>query len=102
MEDTIHTIRNLRNHQKMNQLIDHIGLQVEQSKILFDEYKQALRKDPNRFETVYMGLAVLSKNSDIFNNKIEVLEKFMQEIDKRLELLTNLFEQERLSQKGAQ
>jgi DNA repair ATPase RecN len=102
MQDRIHLIKNLRDHQKMHQLIDHIGLQVEQSRKLLEEYHSAVKLNPNRFETVYMGLSVLSKNTDIFNNKIEVLEKFMQEIDKRLELLTGLFEETYQSQKGAQ
>jgi hypothetical protein len=53
-----------------------------QAQKLNQEYQAGLKKDPHSFETAYKAIGVLGINSEIFNEKIEILEQFLKEMDK--------------------
>ncbi|MDR2431121.1 MAG: hypothetical protein LBD99_02555 [Candidatus Margulisbacteria bacterium] len=87
LKDQLKSLDAIRKNEKLWSRIDHINLQVEQTKEINEKYSKLLAKDPNSFETVYHALAILSKNTDIFNDKVEILETFLDEMDKKITLL---------------
>jgi len=92
IKDSLTAIRQVRNHEKLLKMIDYVNLQAAQAQKLNQQYQAGLKKDPHSFETAYKAIGVLGINSEIFNEKIEILEQFLKEMDKRIELLTDLVE----------
>jgi vacuolar-type H+-ATPase subunit E/Vma4 len=90
LKEQLKGLDTMRENKKLWAKIDHINLQVEQTKDISAKYNQLLEKNPNAFDTVYHAIAILSKNTDIFNDKVEVLETFLEELDKKVALLRDV------------
>ncbi|MDR1322887.1 MAG: hypothetical protein LBK68_00440 [Candidatus Margulisbacteria bacterium] len=90
LKEQLAQLETVRKNDKLWGKIDYINLQVEQTKEINEKYNKLLAKDPNTFETVYHALAILSKNTDVFNDKVEVLEAFIDEMDKKIFILRDV------------
>jgi hypothetical protein len=90
MKEQLKNLEAVRKNDKLWGKIDHINLQVEQTKEINTKYNQLLAKNPNSFETVYHAVAILSKNTDIFNDKVEIMETFIDEMDKKTIILRDV------------
>jgi DNA repair ATPase RecN len=90
LKEQLAQLEAVRKNDKLWSKIDYINLQVEQTKEISEKYNKLLAKDPNTFETVYHALAILSRNTDIFNDKVEVLETFIDEMDKKIFILRDI------------
>ncbi|MDR1996751.1 MAG: hypothetical protein LBQ83_00250 [Candidatus Margulisbacteria bacterium] len=87
IREQLKNLDNLRKNEKLWNKIDYINLQVNQTKDISKKYNELLEKNPDSFNTVYHAIAILSKNTDIFNDKVEVLETFLEEMEKKIDLL---------------
>ena len=87
IREQLKSLDNMRKNEKLWGKIDHIRLQVEYTKDISKKYNKLLEQSPNSFDTVYHAIAILSKNTDIFNDKVEVIETFLDEIDKKIIVL---------------
>ncbi len=85
-------LEDLREDDRLYKLIDYIDHQVAETEAINEEYNKLLERDPNSFETVYHALTILSKNTDIFNDKVEVHEIFINEMDKKIKILAEVQE----------
>ncbi|MDR1114271.1 MAG: hypothetical protein LBL50_04195 [Candidatus Margulisbacteria bacterium] len=90
LKEQLKNLEAVRKNDKLWKKIDHINLQVEQTKEINTKYNQLLTKNPNSFETVYHAIAILSKNTDIFNDKVEIMETFIDEMDKKTIILRDI------------
>jgi DNA repair ATPase RecN len=90
IREQLKNLDNLRKNEKLWGKIDYINTQVEQTKEISAKYNQLLDKNPNAFDTVYHAIAILSKNTDIFNDKVEVLETFLDEMEKKTDILRDI------------
>jgi vacuolar-type H+-ATPase subunit E/Vma4 len=87
IREQLKNLDNLRKNEKLWGKIDYINMQVEQTKEISAKYNQLLDKNPNAFDTVYHAIAILSKNTDIFNDKVEIVEAFFEEMEKKIDIL---------------
>jgi DNA repair ATPase RecN len=90
LKEQLAQLEAVRKNDKLWGKIDYINLQVEQTKEINEKYNKLLAKDPNTFETVYHAIAILSRNTDVFNDKVEVLETFIDEMDKKIFILRDV------------
>jgi DNA repair ATPase RecN len=90
LKEQLAQLEAVRKNEKLWPKINYINQQIEQTKEINEKYNKLLAKDPNAFETVYHALAILSKNTDISNDKVEVLEAFLDEMDKKIFILRDV------------
>ena len=90
LKETLKKMDELRDHEKLLKMVDYVDFQVNETKEINQEYEKVLDKDPDNFNTVYLALTLLSKNSDITSDKIEILEKFINEIDSKTAILKSV------------
>ncbi|GBR76757.1 putative ferrous iron transport protein B [Candidatus Termititenax persephonae] len=84
IRNQLKSLEAIRKNEKLWAKIDHINLQVEQTKEISAKYNQLLEKNPNTFDTVYHAIAILSKNTDIFNGAIKETVEYLDQQPKSI------------------